>query len=68
MYYWWRASRCFRMLDRSQQRNWNKAIEAAALKGQAGDGSWPPIGAWGMHGGQAYSTAVMVIALQSVFG
>lgn len=40
---------------------------AALLERQRNDGSWEPIGPWGMYGGEVYSTALMVLALQAAY-
>jgi len=42
---------------------WFDALDRALLRNQDDDGSWPPVGVWGIQGGRVYSTATAVLAL-----
>ena len=68
MYYWWHASQVLPMMRGHSPKNWYRALRETALKLQKGDGSWPASGPWGAQGGENYSTAAMILALQGPYG
>ena len=48
-------------------KTWSKALLEAVLPHQDKNGSWPPAGVWGADGGRVYSTAMMVLALETSY-
>jgi hypothetical protein len=69
LYYWHWASRALARNGGKAGRNWRSALERAAKSGQVGKGelkgSWGPVGPWGYVGGRAYSTAMVLLALEA---
>ena len=71
MYYWYYGTYAMFQFGGSTWRNWNKAMQKALLpkqkqEGEA-DGSWDPVGEWGIAGGRIYSTAISVLTLESYY-
>lgn len=68
MLYWMYGARALRILDGPVGAQWRGALAEVAVENQTRDGahegSWDPAGPWGPIGGRAYSTAVMLLALQ----
>jgi hypothetical protein len=68
MYYWYYGSYAMFQYGGSRYKDWAAALKEALLenqrKGGCADGSWDPVGKWGMVGGRVYSTAMGVLALQ----
>ena len=52
----------------SKWREWNEAMIDALVKNQrvggCEDGSWDPIGEWGVAGGRVYNTAIGAMTLE----
>jgi hypothetical protein len=68
---WYFGSEAMRGADTKARKAWRDALVAAATKGQqrggAADGSWPPVDPWSEIGGRTYATAMMVLALQTLY-
>lgn len=71
MVYWYWASLAMFQVGREPFLAWNEALKEAVLAGQRTDaqfnGSWDPVGPWGKQGGRVYSTAMMVLTLESYY-
>jgi hypothetical protein len=73
MYYWYYGSYAMFQLDGKYWATWRQKLTDACLKTQRkrteGNfyGSWDPVDAWGSDGGRVYSTAMMVLCLESYF-
>ena len=71
MYYWYYGSYAMYQLGDKYWAKWEPALEKAVLDTQRQDGdaegSWDPIGPWGMIGGRVYSTALMAMCLEVPF-
>jgi hypothetical protein len=70
-YYWYYGTYAMYQMGGKHWRSWSKRMLPAVLgnqrhKGHAG-GSWDPVGVWGESGGRIYSTALMVLTLQSYY-
>ena len=74
MYYWFQATRALYQVGDSPWRKWQKSMTRAILNHQhpkrsgSRTGSWDPIGVWGEDGGRVYSTALMLLCLESICG
>ena len=70
MYYWYFGSHVMPLLDDKFARPWSQALFACCQDSQREDahleGSWDPIGPWGMVGGRVYSTAMMALCLEAL--
>ena len=68
MYYWYYATYAMFQFGGPLWDRWNKAMKEALLKSQrrggCADGSWDPVGKWGMVGGRVYSTALNALTLE----
>ncbi len=71
MYYWYYGTLAMFQIGGSAWSSWSKALETAVIKNQRQDttpclyqGSWDPIGPWGMDGGRVYATALMAMCLE----
>jgi len=73
MAYWFLGSSAIFQLGGASWRRWNEAMKEAITKHQhpkgsgARTGSWDPIGVWGPEGGRVYSTALMVLTLETYY-
>jgi hypothetical protein len=71
MYYWYYASYALYQIGGKPWDTWSKKMLGAMVKTQRQDGnstgSWDPVDPWGEEGGRVYSTAIMVLCLQSHF-
>ena len=69
--YWFLASEALRDCEGNVQRSWGTKLILALAKGQRQDasfaGSWDPVAPWDEDGGRIYSTALAVLALQSLY-
>ncbi len=63
MYFWHFGSLAMWQVGGDRYETWRNACHKALLGHQKADGSWPPAGAWGMFGGQGYSTAIGALTL-----
>lgn len=63
MYYWHFGTRALHAHSGRPWSAWRTSLEEALLESQAADGSWDPVGPWGMLGGRSYSTALMLSCL-----
>jgi hypothetical protein len=73
LYYWYYGSyACFQVGGKPWKR-WNEKMKTALLSSQRAvsrgdteevDGSWDPIGEWGVVGGRVYSTALAAMTLE----
>jgi len=73
-YYWYYATLAMFQYGGRLWRDWNKAMQEALLPTQrrlgdmkghgCEDGSWDPIGEWGLAGGRVYSTAMGALTLE----
>ena len=71
-YYWFHGTEAMvAHPERAAQRKWMRALHAAVLPKQRGDGayrgSWDPVGVWCEDGGRVYSTAITVLMLSSPY-
>lgn len=68
MYYWYYASFAMFQFGDSKWKEWNEAMIDALVPtqivGTCSDGSWDPIGEWGIAGGRVYSTAIGAMTLE----
>jgi hypothetical protein len=68
MYYWYYATYAMFQYGGENWRKWNKAMQDAIIKhqrqGGCPDGSWDPVGKWGMVGGRVYATAINALTLE----
>ena len=72
-YYWMYASKAIQRLSGPVWTRWTQSIRKAALEGQRGavdmaSGSWDPHCVWGPDGGRVYSTALLLVCLETVSG
>jgi len=71
MYYWYYGSYAMYQAGGRQWTEWSKKMSDVVVKSQKKDGnpkgSWDPIDAWGDDGGRVYSTAIMVLCLESYY-
>jgi hypothetical protein len=71
MYYWYYGSLAMFQVGGDSWKSWNAAMKPAVIDHQRKDGdqrgSWDPIGAWGSDGGRVYSTAMMVLSLETYY-
>jgi len=68
MYYWYYGTYAMFQYGGQPWKDWNAAMKKALLETQrrmgCADGSWDPIGKWGMVGGRVYSTAINALTLE----
>ena len=68
MYYWYYATYAMFQYGGHNWRKWNdamkKAISDTQRVGGCADGSWDPVGKWGMVGGRIYATAINALTLE----
>jgi hypothetical protein len=68
LYYWYYASYALFQYGGSGWERWNEKMLEALLtsqrRGGDEDGSWDPIGEWGVAGGRVYSTALGAMTLE----
>lgn len=74
MAYWYFGSLAVQQLGGMTWEQWKPALVKAIVPAQRKDGdacsfrgSWDPIDPWGVEGGRIYSTALMVMCLQSPY-
>lgn len=69
--HWFFASEAIRDCGEGLRGKWGPKLVAALAKGQRHDasfaGSWDPVAPWTEDGGRIYSTALSVLALQSLY-
>ncbi|HEB53966.1 MAG TPA: hypothetical protein ENI87_11995 [bacterium] len=70
-YYWYYGACAMYQLGGDYWRKWSARMVPAVIEHQrrAGHatGSWDPVGVWGESGGRVYSTALMVLTLESYY-
>ncbi|MEE2890383.1 MAG: prenyltransferase/squalene oxidase repeat-containing protein [Planctomycetota bacterium] len=68
LYYWYYATYAMFQIGGSKWREWNEAMIEALVRNQrvggCEDGSWDPIGEWGIAGGRVYNTAIGAMTLE----
>ncbi len=68
MYYWYCATCAMFQYGGRDWHTWNEKMKTALLStqrmGGCADGSWDPVGKWGMVGGRVYSTALNALTLE----
>jgi len=68
MYYWYWGTRAMFQYGGKNWQKWNAAMKKALLDtqrvGGCADGSWDPVGKWGMVGGRVYATAINCLTLE----
>ena len=71
-YYWYYATYALFQMGGRHWTRWQEQLEAAVVRTQLRDparpnlaGSWDPIGAWGEDGGRVYTTAMLVLTLET---
>ncbi len=68
MYYWYYATYAMFQYGGQNWHKWNTAMKKALLDtqrmGGCPDGSWDPVGKWGMVGGRVYATAINALTLE----
>jgi hypothetical protein len=71
MYYWYWATNAMFQYGGKNWHKWNKAMKKALLDtqrvGGCTDGSWDPVGKWGMVGGRVYATAINCLTLETYY-
>jgi hypothetical protein len=71
MYYWYYASYALYQAGGRAWTEWSKKMSDVSIKAQKKEGnpkgSWDPVDAWGDDGGRVYSTATMVLCLESFY-
>lgn len=63
MHYWFWGSLAADVIGGTHRVRWRRALLAEVLPKQRPRGSWPPVGVWGMVGGEVYSTSMLTLAL-----
>ncbi len=63
MYYWHFASLAMVQIGGPLPKRWRSACQKTLVDHQDTDGSWAPVGAWGITGGRGYSTAIGALTL-----
>jgi len=73
LYYWYYATYAMFQFGGKSWKTWNDSMQKALLNSQRAeyngdsaevDGSWDPIGEWGIAGGRVYSTAIGAMTLE----
>jgi len=68
MYYWYYATYAMFQFGGPLWDRWNKVLKKVLCerqrRGGCADGSWDPVGKWGMVGGRVYSTALNALTLE----
>jgi len=68
MYYWYYATLAMFQFGGPKWQKWSKALREALIRNQrrggCADGSWDPVGKWGMVGGRVYATAINALTLE----
>jgi hypothetical protein len=64
-YYWYYGSQAMHQAGGRAWELWRGALLDALERGQAGDGSWDPVGAWGAIGGRVMTTALACLSLEA---
>jgi hypothetical protein len=68
LYYWYFGTCAMFQYGGKKWHTWNNAMKKALLEtqrqGGCADGSWDPVGKWGMVGGRVYSTAINALTLE----
>ena len=69
IYYWYYGSYALFQFGGADWKKWNDDMQAALLPTQRQgnideDGSWDPIGEWGVAGGRVYATAIGAMTLE----
>ncbi|MGE3164680.1 MAG: prenyltransferase/squalene oxidase repeat-containing protein [Planctomycetota bacterium] len=68
MYYWYYATYAMFQYGGSAWKDWNIKMQQALVPNQrqlgCEDGSWDPIGEWGLAGGRVYATAINAMTLE----
>ncbi|MHC4958132.1 MAG: prenyltransferase/squalene oxidase repeat-containing protein [Planctomycetota bacterium] len=73
MYYWYFATLAMHHAGGGEWAKWNRLLSTAAIENQtpkgsgSPTGSWDPVGPWQFEGGRIYSTALMVLALETSY-
>jgi hypothetical protein len=73
MYYWYYGSYAMFQVGSKHWETWRQKLTDACLNTQRKQtdgnfyGSWDPVDPWGGDGGRVYSTAIMVLCLESYF-
>ena len=69
MYYWYYGCLAMYQIGGKAWTTWQQAFEKSVISKQRNDGhfrgSWDPIGPWGLEGGRVYSTALMILGLET---
>ncbi len=67
-YYWYYGTYAMFQFGGQNWHKWNSAMKKALLDtqrvGGCADGSWDPVGKWGMIGGRVYATAINSLTLE----
>ncbi|MEM7230853.1 MAG: hypothetical protein AAF517_01680 [Planctomycetota bacterium] len=68
-YYWYYGTYAMFQYGGKEWRHWNERMQQSLLKTQRQgniqeDGSWDPIGEWGIAGGRVYATALGAMTLE----
>ncbi|HIG05485.1 MAG TPA: hypothetical protein EYQ08_07115 [Planctomycetes bacterium] len=68
LYYWYYATYAMFQIGGSKWREWNEAMIETLVRNQrvggCEDGSWDPVGEWGIAGGRVYNTAIGAMTLE----
>jgi hypothetical protein len=68
MYYWYYATYAMFQFGGAKWDKWNQALHRAVIdtqrNGGCADGSWDPVGKWGMVGGRVYATAINALTME----
>jgi hypothetical protein len=68
-YYWYYGSQAMWQMGGTSWEGWRAALDPIVIGTQRRDGdskgSWDPVGPWGFSAGRVYSTAMVLLSLQS---
>jgi FG-GAP-like repeat len=66
-YYWYYGTNAMYQMGGRYWKEWSSHLTNAVIRKQSRDGSWDPRGVWGEAGGRVYSTAILVLALETPY-
>ena len=70
-YYWYYGTHAMYQMGGEYWKKWSQKMLPAVVDHQVrkgnGRGSWSPVGVWGESGGRVYSTALMLLTLETYY-